>query len=68
MTTTNEKGEMIFIIKESNGEHDWERNNDYFNQWRKQFDNYCIEFVTNAMLAAADMIRERSSLETKKQS
>ena len=66
MGATNQKGDMIFTIKESKAQHVWERNNEYFNQWRVLFDGYSIDFMSNAALAINDIIRERKSLEKKK--
>jgi hypothetical protein len=59
-------GEFVFTIKDSNATHSWDNNNHFFNQWRKQLDRFSIEFITNVMLASADIIRERNSLEKKK--
>lgn len=57
----NEQDEFVFKIKDNYDELHFNRNNNFFNQWRKLFEEFSMEFIQNAVLAGADIIRERNS-------
>jgi len=63
------KSKMIFTIEcnESDQIHDWDRNKEMYDQWRKQLDNYSMEFIENVILAGADILQYRKSLKREKE-